>query len=387
MSLFLGEKYRNEAHLIHAIVEMILLEVKPSYLNVEEHPVGIYYRAMHTQSLLSIETDDVRIIGIHGMGGVGKTVVAKAVYNLIFHHFEGRSFVANVREVSKQINGIVRLQELLLSEILKNKVKVASVDEGINLIMERLHSKRVLIVFDDIDNYLSQVKSLAGDRNWFGSGSRIIITTRDVHLLDQVPVDARYEVERLNYTESMELLGWHAFRKNFPLLDYMNLSKEIVSYVDGLPLALKIIGSHLFQRNKIAWRSAIEKLRQIPHKEIQGKLKISFDGLDNAQKAIFLDIACFFIGMNKDEVISILKACGFFPEIEIDVLKERSLLTFDETNRLMMHDLIRDMGRDIIREPFPDEPGKCSRLWLYEEVYDVLKKHKVRSKYIIVTVL
>uniref|UniRef100_A0A5B7BGI6 Putative ATP binding protein n=1 Tax=Davidia involucrata TaxID=16924 RepID=A0A5B7BGI6_DAVIN len=340
------------------------------------HPVGIDSRKEDINLLLSSGSDDVRMIGIFGMGGIGKTTVAKAIYNMIFHNFEGSCFLSNVREVSETPNGLVHLQEQLLSEILmKKNLKVGNVDRGIHLVKERLSYKRVLIVLDDL-NEVNQLNSLVGNHNWFGSRSRIIITTRDEHLLDELKVDGRYEAKELNHNESMQLFRWHAFRETIPLEDYTELSNGIISYAGGLPLALEVLGSYLFGRNKVEWKSAFEKLQQIPHNKIQKKLRLSFDALDDDKvKDVFLDIACFFIGIDKDYVINILNGCGFFSDIGISVLISRCLLTINENNKLRMHDLLRDMGREIIREESPKELGKRSRLWFHEDVCDVLQKH------------
>ncbi|XP_031131825.1 TMV resistance protein N-like [Ipomoea triloba] len=354
-------------------------------MNVAKYPVGIESHVGDVLHLLQIQTnDDVQMMEIFGMGGVGKSTITKAIYNhliLSFQGFEGSCFVANIRqEVSnKGHNGLVGLQEKILHKILKRKkFEIDNVDEGISLINARLQSKRVLIVLDDVD-HISQLQSLAGQRNWFGLDTTIIITTRDVHLLSELGTQEKYMVKTLSIDDSLQLLSWHVVGVPIALKEYTELSKMIASYTGGLPLALTIVGSHLRGRSVQEWIEDVEKLRSNLHDDIQKILKISYDALDDDTKNIFLDIACFFVGHGKKGTAMILEACGFYAESGIKILIERCLLTIDggrEFGRLEMHDLVQNMGREIVRKEFPREPSKRSRLVDPKDVFDVLQSNK-----------
>ncbi|KAM4094889.1 hypothetical protein ACB094_06G228800 [Castanea mollissima] len=367
---------RGEAEYIRDIIQDILQRLDNKYLFVALYPVGVEARMKDMTSLLCVGATDVRMVGILGMGGTGKTTIAKAIYNQFYIHFEGRSFLGNVRETSKK-HGLVHLQKQLLSKTLRTrKIEVSSVDSGIVMIRERFRHKRVLVIVDDVD-HLEQLNAIAGSRDWFGLGSRIIITTRDEQLLNYLQVDGVYRAKQMGARESLELFSWHAFRNKYPAEGYMGISRSVVAYSGGLPLALEVLGSFLFGRSMQEWNCALKKLKRIPNDQVQQKLRISFDALsDDTEKDTFLDISCFFIGMDKNYVVQILDGCGFFADIGINVLIQRCLLTVDESNKLMMHDLLRDMGREIVRENYPKEPGKRSRLWLQEEVIDILTLHK-----------
>ncbi|XP_022734198.1 TMV resistance protein N-like [Durio zibethinus] len=369
----------HESKFIQQIVEDVLRKINRFCLHVATYPVALESRLEKVMELLSMGSDHVRIVGIYGMGGIGKTTIAKAVYNSICDGFDGSSFLSDVKDISKKTNGLASIQQQLLSEILHLKsIRIHNVDRGINLIRERLCHRRVLIVVDDVDDS-TQLNSLVGDRYWFGVGSRIIVTTRDARLLTELEVDGRYRVEELYYEESLKLFSWHAFRKPNPKDGYFQLSKSVLDHVQGLPLALELLGSHLFKRSQFEWESVVEKLRHLPHDQIHKKLRISFDTLDDQVKAIFLDIACFFVGLDKEYVMKILDGCGFFPVIGVSVLLERSLITIDHQGGhtlIKMHDLLRDMGREIVREESPNHIGKRSRLWFHEDVVNLLKMHK-----------
>ncbi|XP_019054036.1 PREDICTED: TMV resistance protein N-like isoform X2 [Nelumbo nucifera] len=364
----------NQSIYIQRIVKEVLVRLNKTLLDVTIYPVGLDSRVNEMNSLLDSQSDDVYIIGVCGIGGIGKTTIAMALYNQIFHRFEGCSFLANVREVSEQPNGLVHLQETLLSDILmETDLKINNLTTGIEMIKERLQHKRILLVLDDVDQ-LEQLEALAYKCNWFGLGSRIIITTRYEDLLHDFKVDKTYKVKELNWIESIQLFSWHAFKRGYPEGDYLELLSSIVDYAKGLPLALEVLGALLFRKSIFEWEGAIKKLK-IPHSQIQKKLKVSFDALVNEEKALFLDIACFFVGTKKDYAIKILDSCGFSSEIGIRSLTGKSLVTINEKNEIGMHNLIQEMGKEIVREESPRNPGKRRRLGNSQDVHGILTKN------------
>jgi hypothetical protein len=155
--------------------------------------------------------------------------------------------------------------------------------------------------------------------------------------------------------------------------------RRIVSYVRGIPLALEVLGSSLCGQTINVWNSKLEKLKVIGNGDIHNKLKISNDSLDDTEKFIFLDIACFFIGFNKDYIMSILEDCGFFPADGINTLMRRCIVKVGPDNKLSMHDLLRDMGREIVCQESSTDPGERSRLWRQEDVIDVITDRMVRE--------
>ncbi|XP_023897250.1 TMV resistance protein N [Quercus suber] len=362
----------TETKFIQNIVRLILNKLSDTFLVDTNGLVGINLRVEKLKSHLAMESNDVRIIGICGTGGMGKTTLARVVYGMISNQFEASCFIANVREVFKKY-GLLWLQQTLLNELLMhNDMNVQGVDCGV-LIKNRLCHKKIFLILDDV-NELDQLNKLVGGHDWFGPGSRIIITTRDVHLLTTRKVDGIYEIEGLNYDEAFQLFNLKAFGKEHPTKDYLELSQAFIHYASGLPLAIEVFGSFLFKRRIDEWQSALDRLEKFPERKILNVLKISYDGLQETEKEIFLDIACFFNHMSRDFIIEIVDHLELLPKIELRVLNEKSLIKFHD-KQLWMHDLLQQMGRDIVRHECSKDPGKRSRLWVYKDIDDVLTKN------------
>ena len=301
----------SEFKIIQDISEEILsVKLDCTKISATKYLVGIDSRISDIiYRCLDLQSDFFRIVGIYGLPGVGKTTIAKAIFNTIHYNFDGSTFLENVREQSKTTDGILQLQEKLCYEISGNRNLKVGISRGINVRIKRLHRKKILVVLDDVEK-LDEIDKLLENYDWFAPGSRIVITTRDRHLLDTLPKDWHvmyYKVEELNEHEARELFVKHAFGRNNAKEEYFELVDQFIHYAKGLPLALKIIGANLCKRTKREWKSALDKYKIIPDGAIQEILKISYDGLDRTQRDIFLDIACFLKGFHKNLVVDILQ--------------------------------------------------------------------------------
>ena len=229
-----------------------------------------------------------------------------------------------------------------------------------------------MLVLDDVDDQ-QQLEALAGSHGWFSHGSFIIFTGKDRQLLLSHKVDEIYDMPVLPDYKALERFSLYAFGKNQPRKDLEGLSYQVVECLQGHPLALRVSGGGLYDKPMNVWQSQVGKLQEYPDAEIRQKLRPSFDALDLDNRNIFLDIACSFIGENKDFVATIL---GSSAHANIEVLVNKSLITISrDDNSLQMHDLIRSMARRIIHEEFVVKKVG-SRLLGLSEVCNDLSKNK-----------
>ncbi|KAJ9552041.1 hypothetical protein OSB04_016086 [Centaurea solstitialis] len=449
----------HEVDFINLVVTDISLKLP--VVSANENLVGMRTRVNGVLSSINAVPNEVCMIGIWGMGGGGKTTLARAVFDQICSQFEGSSFVENIRESSTNpLLGLKSLQQQVLRDIFKRQdIFINGVLEGKKEMKKKMHGIKVLVVLDDVD-HIDQLKALAGERNWFKKGSVIIITTRDEQVLrshDVEPIQNEdgtksmgwflkpvafkacislaqkgtylvelsskevfdelkalagelnwfkkgsviiittrdeqvlrshdvepIQVSLLSSEEALCLFCMNAFGIEIPVQGYEELSREVVSYAAGLPLTITVLGSHLHGRSTRGWKGVLESLKRIPKKEVVEILELSYTGLEDNIKEIFLDVACMSLDYSINEVVIVLESCGHFEaRCGLDVLKEKSLITISyDGEKVVMHDQIIEMGKDIVCRAHRKEPHKHSHLWEMEEIEHILTNDLVRITFI-----
>ncbi|KAL8258310.1 hypothetical protein R6Q59_030351 [Mikania micrantha] len=176
------------------------------------------------------------------------------------------------------MHGFITLQEEILSNVLKSKVRVTNLEQGRYMMETRLRQNKFLIVLDDV-HHINHLKMLAGSQNWFGSGSRVIFTTRNQNLLNDRNVPT-HNVRMLDDTEAIDVFSWHAFGEREPLQGFEKDSVlSMVSKCGRHPSVLISLGSFLHGKDRSDWMRILDRLEGISLVEILKRCKKRDDGV------------------------------------------------------------------------------------------------------------
>jgi hypothetical protein len=374
---------RDEAELKTAIVSKVRDHLRASQLRrVAPYQVGLKETSKELIEILNRMEKDVGVLSLVGMGGIGKTTLAKEIYCHFGKNdtFEEKSFLIDVRE-----SVILDLQKQLARDLFKKDVgSMGEFNECFNHVMDR----KVLIVIDDVDER-GQFDQLIPDINKLAPGSRVIITSRDSNVVNNIMKNGnckylRHEMALLSTADSRHLFNWHAFHSVDAIDGFQELAKKVADACCGLPLALVVTGCFLFHKREecdleLTWLQTIKTLHE--DKNIFDKLKISYNSLSPEASMMFLDIACFMIGQREHIAMQIFEACKSNykePETSFSSLKDKCLVKLDEDRRIVMHDLLLDMGRQVVKNQSHNmEKGTPSHLWDPEMVQRVLQNKEV----------
>ncbi|CAI9269325.1 unnamed protein product [Lactuca saligna] len=377
---------RFETKFIEEIIKDIYRRLHVPLQSVRPILIGMDYSINFITSWLkdgSSHTAD--ILTIYGIGGIGKTSLAKHVYEIYSREFHKCSCIEDISRICDgKFNGLLDLQEQLCNDISKaSSIKVHDVSIYTSKIENALARKRVFLVLDDISN-LVQLDALLGSKG-FHPGSKVIITTKDRWLTESCalfktnikPKHVEHFLEGLHESESRQLLFSHAFTCNHPKAGYEEVFDKLVKYCQGHPLALEVLGKSLHNRDMAYWEGFIEGLKKEVSSPVNNVLRMSFDSLPSKNdKDLFKHIACFFVGIDRYVSETILEACDINTRSGITNLIDKCLLSIGWNNELKMHQLVQEMGRFEVGQESPNKPWKRSQLWCHKESFRVLKQKK-----------
>ena len=324
---------------------------------------------------------EVKILGLIGMGGIGKTTLANAIFHELKSTFNASYFAKDLKDKSEPLG--------ILCDMLKDfgenpKNLPTNLVDAQNTLKRFMVGKKVLIILDDIKDQRQVDDLLHPDILSDNTGITLIITTRHWDMIkDCVGENGKIMVDRLDEIAANELFIRHSCgSKGFLPNEFRDIGGRIVEACSGLPLSLGVLGAFLRDKWRLrSWERAFRRLKRgrcldgrkedIENTRLWSTLKISFDGLRMDERNMFLDIACFFCkdvwpgGISLSRALHVWTTNDTPPIKSFNMLIERFLVNVAEDGRIEMHDQLRDMGRMIV------ETGKVylgTRVWSVDSI-------------------
>ncbi|CAA7031058.1 unnamed protein product [Microthlaspi erraticum] len=373
-----------------AMIERIAIDVSNELINSVPSSdfngfVGMAAHMRKMEQLLLLGSNEVRMIGIWGPSGIGKSTIARVLYSNYSHQFQLSVFMENVKRRSPrpcydEYSAKLQLQKELLSQIFN--LEDIKNHHHLGVVPDRLKDKRVLVVLDDVD-HLMQLDAMAKESWWFGPGSRIIITTQYRRILNAQRINHIYKVDFPSYSDAVEIFCIYAFGQKSPYDGFRKLAWEVTELTGKLPLGLRVMGSYFKGMPKQEWTKALPRLRASLDGEIESILQFSFDALFDEEKALFLYIACFFNGEAIEKVEAFLAEKFSDVEGSLRILAEKSLISIQWERFIDMHTLLSRLGTEIVRKQSINEPGLRQFLVDFRDIRQVLCNDSVSSRSVI----
>lgn len=316
--------------------------IEEIYQNLSEHvvcTVGLHRRAMEVMRPLNSGSDvGVRIVGICGVPGVGKSAVAGRIY-----HCSMKRFSQHHHHYFDKAGEHIKNQGLasLLSKL---------VDDNDNFEFELTNFKQCL-TFEDIDDPES-LAAIIQLTSMLAYGSNVVITTKDYHLLQRYGIET-YNVEAFNSGEARELISLKFLKSKKAHFSKLSIIKRAADCASNLPLPLEVIGSNMAGKGKRDCELLLAKYEKIRDEETEDILlmkkilQVSFNALEESAQKKLIYIAHHLIENKsreevEDNLSDVFHGC---PKEDMKALFDKSLIKINEDGKVILHELTLDMIR------------------------------------------
>ncbi|KAL5704835.1 hypothetical protein ACHQM5_023206 [Ranunculus cassubicifolius] len=336
--------------------------------------------------LKAILDDATNLLGVHGMPGVGKTALIKAIAKQVK---EEQLFQEVVVVVVSQNPSLIKLQGDI-AEKLDLSLDGDNLSTRAERLSERLNqdTKTTLVILDDVWESIKLSEVGIPYKNK-GKCCKVVFTTRFGDVCDKIEADTKIEVAVLPEKDS-----WFLFQQKTGNVEDSSLARDLLNECKGLPLAIITLGLALRNKDAIVWEDALKQLRKSIYKgmsSVISSIKLSYDFLESEAVKICFLFCCLFPEdhvIELEELLTYVMGEKLLEDVDtydeargrlhsiVDILASSGLLLKDEDGDITMHDVVRDTAISIAMEEqrhivkagmnlseWPDmKLGNCKRL-------------------------
>ncbi|KAL3507449.1 hypothetical protein ACH5RR_032831 [Cinchona calisaya] len=343
--------------------ETVSVTVDPSFVGRDDDVSHIV-----TQLTVTTTNETVSILPIVGMGGIGKTTLARKVFNdlKIEKHFDKRIWVC----VSDEFN-INKLFGLILEPLQGRKPEVESMEAKVNQLKELLDGKKYLLVLDDVWNeqtrlwndFLGSLKGISSTK-----GNCILVTTRKLQVVAPiVETSSNCSLKQLSDDECWLILEAHAFGSREVPDEFQDIGFQMAKKCRGLPLAASVLGGMLRNKRRDEWLKMIFHNVGDDENSVNEILKLSFDHLPYPSlKNCFAYCSIFRkdFEINKNQLIQLWAAEGFLHS------NLRNNMDMEKVGDIFFHILL---DNNLLQDVEKDEYGNVLNCKMHDLVHDLVQ--------------
>ncbi|KAF3566195.1 hypothetical protein DY000_02018690 [Brassica cretica] len=274
--------------MISKIIKDVLNELPSSDF---DRLVGVETHVERMKTMISLESDEVKIVGIWGQAGIGKTTIARALYQEVSCNFQLKFYMENLEGTyNRTTRDPNRLQKHLENEIYSGVLdhrgmKILDLQE----VQFRLKHQRVLLILDDVSSM--ELQALGDLIQGFRFGSKVIVTNENLNTLRDNGIKQIYIVSFPSTEEAQQIFSYSAFGQSSPPRGYLKHVVEVAKLVSPFPLGLKVLGSALRGKSKEEWRMTPAKLKTyLSENDVEKVIRYVYDGLSEKHKYLFCSL-------------------------------------------------------------------------------------------------